>query len=152
MITIEQSITINLPVERVFELYADARNHPRWDPTIVEVRQDPDGPLGLGTRVMETRKLLGRTISNTREVIQYKTNASISFQAGGPIPGKGSITFEENGSGTLLTQQMQMDVAGFFKLAEPLVTASFRRTLRNTLNDFKLLIESEHDLEVSVSK
>ncbi len=149
MITIEQSITINLPVERVFELYADARNHTRWDPTIVEVRQEPDGPVGLGVRVIETRKLLGRTISNTREVTAYKPNAGISFQAGVPVPGKGSITFEENGSGTLLTQQMQMDVAGFFKLAEPLVTASFRRTLGNTLSNFKLLVESENGLEAS---
>jgi uncharacterized membrane protein len=142
MITVEQSVMIDLPVEKVFEIYADARNHIQWDSTIIECTHTPEGPVGVGITVIEKRKLLGRIIENSREMVAYEPNAKIWYKAEVPFPGDGGIIFEGDGDGTKLTQRMNWDVGGFFSLAEPLVAVGMRRALKNTLKDFKVLIES----------
>ena len=70
MVNVETSIIINRPIEEVFAYLTDAGNNPQWDLGLVEVRQTPERPVGVGTRITEVRKFLGRKMETTSEVVE----------------------------------------------------------------------------------
>jgi len=43
-------VTINAPVREVFDMVADERNEPRYNPRIVRAEKLGDGPVGAGAR------------------------------------------------------------------------------------------------------
>lgn len=49
MACIDGEIIIAAPVEQVFDMVADERNEPRYNPRIVGVEKTSQGPVGRGT-------------------------------------------------------------------------------------------------------
>ena len=142
MINVETSIMINRPIEEVFTFLTDARNIPQWDSGLVDIRQTPQSPVGVGTRITEVRKFLGRKMETTSEVVEYEPSTKYTRKGGGPFPITGSFTFEPTTEGTKVIWTFKMQPGGFFALAEPLVTRSLRRQLEAGLGDVKDLLES----------
>jgi len=143
MVNVETSIVIHRPIEEVFAYITDARNQPQWDAGLVEVRQTPESPVAVGTRVTEVRKFLGRKIESSREVVEYEPPTKCIFKnTTGPFPVTGSLTFEPTAQGTTVIWKMEMKPGGFFALAEPLVARSLRRQLEAGLGDVKDLLEN----------
>jgi uncharacterized protein YndB with AHSA1/START domain len=62
MIEIRGEIVIARPIEEVFELLADARNEPLYNPRILKAEKVSAGPIGLGTRFEQTARSIGRTV------------------------------------------------------------------------------------------
>ncbi len=60
MITIEQSVVINRPIEEVFEFVADQSKLPLWQSGVLESGVTSEGPMGVGTTYRYTFQLLGR--------------------------------------------------------------------------------------------
>jgi uncharacterized protein YndB with AHSA1/START domain len=143
MITVETSIIINRSIEEVFAYLTDARNDPQWDTGLLEVRQTPESPVGLGTQITEVRKFLGRKIETTGEVVEYEPPTKYSRKiTAGPFPIAGSLTFEPTAEGTKVTWKIEMQPGGYFALAEPLFARILRRQLETLLGDAKDLLEN----------
>ncbi len=143
MVNVETSIIINRPIEEVFAYLTDARNNPQYDTGLVEVRQTPESPVGLGSKITEVRKLLGRKIESSSEVVEYEPPTKyIRKNTAGPFPVEGLLTFEPAAEGTKVTWKFEMQPGGFFALAEPLVTRSLKRQLEAGLGDVKDLLEN----------
>ena len=143
MINVETSIIINRPIEEVFAFLTDARNSPQWDSGLVDIRQTPQSPVGVGTRITEVRKFLGRKMETTSEVVEYEPSTKyIRKGTGGPFPVTGSFTFEPMAEGTKVIWTFEMKPGGFFALAEPLVARSLKRGLEGSLGKVKDLLES----------
>jgi len=143
MVTVETSIIINRPIEEVFAYLTDARNNPQYDTGLVEVRQTPESPVGLGTKITEVRKFLGRKIESSREVVEYEPPTKcIQKNTAGPFPVEGSLTFEPTAEGTKVAWKFEMKPGGFFALAEPLVARSVKRQQEAALGDVKDLLEN----------
>jgi len=70
MVNVETTIVIHRPIEEVFAYITDARNQPQWDSGLVEVRQTPESPVGVGTRVTEVLKFMGRKLASSRDVFE----------------------------------------------------------------------------------
>ena len=49
MARIEGEIVINRPVEEVFDVVADERNEPRYNPRMLRAEKLSPGPVGLGS-------------------------------------------------------------------------------------------------------
>jgi hypothetical protein len=49
-------VTIDAPVEEVFDLVADERNEPRYNPRIVRAEKLSEGPVGRGARFVAEPK------------------------------------------------------------------------------------------------
>ena len=71
MVTIEGSTTIARPVEDVFDLVADERNEPRYNPQMTAVEKLTPGPIGTGTRWSATVDSRGRPMPMEIEVTGY---------------------------------------------------------------------------------
>lgn len=144
MVKVETSITINRPVEDVFAYLSDRRNDLQWQSGLVDIRQTPESPVGVGTRITEVRKFLGRRIESSSEVVEYEPNTKYTRKnTGGPFPVEGSYLFEPTGVGTKVTLKFEMQEGSFFALAEPLIARSLRRSAEADYGDLKDLLENQ---------
>ncbi|MCZ7570174.1 MAG: SRPBCC family protein [Ardenticatenaceae bacterium] len=142
MIRVEQSVTVNRPVEEVFAFVADQTNAPRWQSGLLEVRRMTDGPLGVGTQHTFVRKFLGRRLEASNEYGEYEPNKTIAFKStSGPMDFRAGYRTEPIAGGTKLTSWIEMQPKGFAGLAEPLIAASLRRELAANLGELKELLE-----------
>ncbi len=144
MATIETSVVINRPVEEVFTYVVDPNNNAQWAGPVVEARQTSEGPVGLGTTSTRVTQFLGRTMEATYEIIEYEPNSYYKDKmTSGPVPINGRISFESVDDGTKVTIAGEIEAAGFFKLAEPILSRMARRQVETDAQTLKDLLEAE---------
>jgi polyketide cyclase/dehydrase/lipid transport protein len=69
---IEGEIVIERPVEEVFDVVADERHEPRFNPRMVHAELISEGPIGPGTRFRTELKTIGRTMPMLVEFTAYE--------------------------------------------------------------------------------
>ena len=81
MTHISGEVTIDAPVEEVFDLVADERNEPRYNPRIVHAEKLSEGPVGRGSRFVAKPKGMGSKGEMTLEILSTKgrTGFTTSF-------------------------------------------------------------------------
>ncbi len=140
----EVSTTINRPIEEVFALLSDFSNNPKWASGSVEApKKTSDGPIGVGTTWHSVGKFLGRRIESDTEVTEFEANRKIAAKSkSGPFPVEFTMTLEPVDGGTRVSQTIEAEPGGFFKLAEPLLVTIARRQFQNDLDNLKDLMEA----------
>ncbi len=68
---------IDRPVHEVFAYATDPYNVPRWVPYVEKVEVRPDGPLGVGSEIVQTVR--GR--EGVWRVTEYVPNAYCKYEA-----------------------------------------------------------------------
>lgn len=147
MLRLEKSVVINQPIEKVFEFVGNPENDSLWQTQIQEAKITSDGPIGVGSTTSQTAHFLGRGIETTGEITKYERNRMFAWKStSGPIPGEGQTTVEAEGEGqTKVTIMANLDIGGFFKLAEPLVARSGRRQIEANMANLKDILEAVAD-------
>jgi uncharacterized protein YndB with AHSA1/START domain len=134
---------VNRPVEEVFAYVTNPANLPEWQSGATEGRLEGAGPVGVGSRMVEVRKFLGKRIESTLEVTQYEPNRRFAFKAvSGPIPFGVDHTFEPLDGGTRIHVAGEGEPGGFFKLAEGLVMKAVERESKKDFETLKDLLEA----------
>lgn len=88
------------PVDEVFAYLSDPDRLHEWQGT-TDVRVLTDGPVGVGTRIRETREILGRKLTQTVEVTDHDPPRRFSLRVvEGPVKVDGVQELEERGGGT----------------------------------------------------
>ena len=143
MYKFESSIFINRPVQEVFDFVTNPANNATWVSGIESAEWTSDGPPGVGSTIKEVAKLLGRKIEAVAEITGWDPpNLERIKSAGGPLPFESTLKFEAQGDGTLLTETAQVELGGFFKLAEGLVGKQFEKQKESDSSALKLLLEA----------
>ena len=123
-------IEIDRPPEDVFAALTAIDRLPEWQASAISAAAE--GPLGKGTRIRETRRLMGREYHVVHEVTAFDPPHRFDVEAvEGPMPLSVSHTLEPSGGGTLLEVVgegkprgvLRFAAAGIAKTAE----AEFRR-------------------------
>ena len=143
MITVEESIVIERPLEDVFAYVSDQTNAPRWQPGLLEVRRTTDGPIGVGTRHSVVRKLGGRTVTLSNEYTRYEPDKLVEFSFWGSMPGRASYVVDPVGPDrTKVTGRVEMRLPGLLRVAEPLMALAVRRDMLAGAETLKGLLET----------
>jgi uncharacterized protein YndB with AHSA1/START domain len=143
MIKREASIMIDRPVGQVFTALVDSKNQPKWDTGLLEACITPDGPVGIGTRITEVRKLMGRTSENTGEVIEFEPNAKITRKSvNTPMSVLGTVTFTATPQGTKVNWRWDLQPRGFYALIGSMIANTMKKGSENSLRGLKDLLES----------
>jgi uncharacterized protein YndB with AHSA1/START domain len=143
MIELSSSIVINRPVEEVFSYVTDAKNLSNWMSELVKADQASNGPMGLGTKINAVANVLGRQAESIQEVSKYELNRVFAIKsASGPVENEDEFTFEPDAGGTKVTRTTKGEIAGFFKMAEPLVVRMLSRQLKTNFANLKDLLET----------
>jgi len=128
MFKFEKSILINRSQQEVFDFVMNLENDPKWQASIVSVKQISDGPIGEGSTFRYETKLLGRKSETEIQLTSYDPPNGASVKAiNGPVPFENTYKFESKGSGTQMTFSGQAEIGGFFKIAEGLAAKQIEK-------------------------
>ena len=117
MITVHRSITINRPIETVFEFVSDPSRIPEWRKDVIACTGSSN--RDVGTEFIEKINFMGKKdftmkirefVPNRREVIE-----NIAGPGARPIQ---TFAFTADGKNTRLDVQVEMRTFGFFRLLD----------------------------------
>jgi uncharacterized membrane protein len=145
---ISESIEINRRPEDVFAYLDDVKRHGEWQDQIVDVQRQDDGPLRVGSRVKETRRVPGGDRSMTYEVIEHDPPRQSSFRVlDGPVRAVGTVSVEpvDDGSRSRLTISVDFSGHGLAgKVLLPVAKSQARKQIPKDQARLKELLESQH--------
>jgi uncharacterized protein YndB with AHSA1/START domain len=136
------TITIDRPPAAVFAFLARFENLPRWNYAIGETRQVSPGPVGVGSRYVQTRTLPTRS-EETFEVTAYEPDRTLAVRGTfGPFPGEVTYLLEPAGWGTTLINTMDLAPTGLMGVLAPLATSRVKAAVAANLGRLKQILES----------
>ena len=148
MAPISESIEIDRKPEDVFAYLDDVERHGEWQEQIVAVERQDDGPLRVGSRVKETRRVPGGDRTMTYEVTEHNPPRQSSFRVlDGPIRAAGTISIAPIGDGSRSRLTITIDFTGYGlagKVLLPVAKAQGRKLIPKDQARMKELLES-HD-------
>jgi uncharacterized protein YndB with AHSA1/START domain len=142
---ITHSVEINRRPEDVFRYLDEVERHGEWQTEITSAHKETDGPVGVGTRVRETRKVGGREQDSSYEITEHDPPRTSSFKGlGGPVRAVGTVTVEPigDGSGARVTINFNLEGYGFGKLIAPLARRQARRQIPGYQQNLKDKLEA----------
>jgi Polyketide cyclase / dehydrase and lipid transport len=143
---VEEMISIERSPEEVFAFVTTPENDRLWVSTAVERHREPQGPIGVGSRIRAVDRFLGRRIESVFEITEHEPNTRSSIRLEGPIAARGSYLLEPLEGRTLFRWVLEADagLGGLYlgRITDPLVTFLFRRRLRFDLRRLKNVLEA----------
>lgn len=140
---------IMAPRQRVFDVFTDLRSAADRISGIESVEVHTDGPTAQGTRWTETRKMMGKSATETMTITAFDPPNSYTAEA----RSHGShylstFTFQTDGAGTKVTLSFTGTPTNllsklFMIMVGPLMMGSVKKLLAQDLDDLKKSCESE---------
>ena len=135
----EARITIDRPVDVVFNFLADGMNNPRWRTSVTDSQPVPGRP---GT-YKQGMKGPGGRVDGDYEITELKANESISIRAiAGMVRPTAKFLVEARGDSTVVTWILHFEGKGPAKLMDPLVTQVMRQEM-SMLPNLKACLEAQ---------
>ncbi|MPY61950.1 SRPBCC family protein [Streptomyces spongiae] len=145
MSAIKESVDIARRPEDVFSYVTDPTHYPEWQESAVSVRPVGDAPLGVGSRVVVTRRIGRREMPMTMEVTELDQPRSWRLDGvDGPVRGhmRGTIEPLADGERSRVTLSTDFESHGIGKLLVPLmVRPHVRKELPQNELTLKKLLE-----------
>jgi uncharacterized protein YndB with AHSA1/START domain len=142
---IVETIEIDRPPEEVFAYLDDLDRHSEWQNDLVTSRKVTDGPVGVGTRAVDNRKVPGGPRDFTYEVTEHDPPRRSSFKGiDGPVRPVGTVTIEPLDDGKRSRVRLEFDLVGhgIGKLFAPLARMQARKQIPKDQQTLKQRLES----------
>ena len=141
---IKHSIEINRPAEEVFAYLDQVDRHNEWQDSLVSTTLETDGPVRVGTRVVERRNVPGGTRYIPFEITRHDPPREVSFRGtAGPIRPVGTYTVDPTGeSRARLNLELDLEGHGIGKLFAIVARARAAKQVPVDQEKFKELLES----------
>ncbi|WP_043930145.1 SRPBCC family protein [Bacillus sp. EB01] len=81
MADFEASVIIRKPIEEVYEYVSNMENMSEFMPNVVKIDKPSDGFLTPGDKVLETRMIRGREMTNELEIVENEKNKHFSYRS-----------------------------------------------------------------------
>lgn len=119
----EYSVSIRKPVHEIFNFILNGENNKIWRPSVIAVKKETAGDIGVGTKFSQTMKgPFGKSISGDYEISSSETDKKISFKViSGPARPSGNYVFENDGDETQVTFSLSYKPSGLAKLMDPMI-------------------------------
>jgi uncharacterized protein YndB with AHSA1/START domain len=143
LIHIEGEIVINRPPEEVFDVVADERNEPKYNPQMLGADLITPEPIGVGTQFRAETVTMGRRSEMVIEFTAYdrpRRLASATHMSTMEI--EGALTFQALPEGTLMRWTWDLQPRGLLKLMSPLIARMGRRNERAIWTSLKRYVEA----------
>lgn len=142
MFTTQAEVTIDRPIEDVYDFLADARNDLAWCPPVTAVELVED--RGDRRRYRARAKPGPRTLTNDYELVEADRPRRITFEGGNQMADfDGHYELEPSEAGTRVRVVSRLDVHGFMRALGPIIE---RMSARNaTVQVARLKAVLEHD-------
>src|SRR5205807_9176324 len=118
--------------EDVFAYLDQPERHREWQTEIVSAEVQTEGPVRVGTRVKETRRIGGREQDTSYEITEHDPPGRTAFRGiAGPVRPVGTVTVQPIGDGAKSLVSIDFDLVGhgFGKLIAPLARRQARSSI-----------------------
>lgn len=113
---------IAAPVSEIFDLVADERNEPRYNPRIARAEMVGHGPVGKGARFVAEPKGMGAKGEMTLQIVDYdRPHRLVNSVRSSYMTVDGTLTFDEVDGGTRLRWDWDMGLVGPMRLLSPVL-------------------------------
>ena len=146
MVHITGKVRIAAPQERVFDVAADSRNEPLYNPAMTQVELLTPEPIGLGARF---RARMGQAgMDMLVELTEFDRPHRLgSMTTSSMMETSGTQTFTTVSDATVMTWDWQVRPKGWFRMLSPLVGPLGRRQERKIWDGLKSRLEAEPEAE-----
>jgi len=143
MINLDLGTLIDKPIKDVFNFVANPNNMSKWNSAVVSLEQVTPGDVGVGTKFKSVGEMMGRRIEGEMQVTAYEPDTKCGYEVNaGPMKMNLTLTFKTVGSGTKLSLNAQGNPAGFFKIAEGVMTGRVKSMMEENLVRLKSQLEN----------
>jgi uncharacterized protein YndB with AHSA1/START domain len=123
MVHIAGGVVIDAPVEDVFDLVADERNEPKYNPRIVRAEKLDEGPVGRGARFVAEPKGMGAKGAMTIEIKEYdRPHRLHNVVRSSYMHIDGGLTFDPVDGGTWLRWEWDLALVGAMRMLSPILS------------------------------
>jgi carbon monoxide dehydrogenase subunit G len=142
MINLDFGTLVDKPIKDVFAFVANPNNMSKWNSAVVSLEQITPGEVGVGTKFKSTGEMMGRRIEGEMQVTAYEPDTKCGFQIqAGPMKVDIMLSFKTVGTGTKISLNAQGNPAGFFKIAEGMMTGRVKTMMEENLVRLKSQLE-----------
>jgi uncharacterized membrane protein len=135
-------IAVARPREEVAAYLRDPVNDPRWIGGLRSARLVTDPPVGVGSRVERVASFLGRRIEYVNEITELTGTRLAMRSVRSPFPMQVTYGFEDAGQATEVSVRVEGDASRAYRLADPIMAALVRRSVRRDLRTLKRVLEN----------
>jgi uncharacterized membrane protein len=141
---IKHSIEIDRPAGEVFTYLDQVDRHNEWQGQLVSTTIETDGPVRVGTRVVEHRNVPGGARDFPYDITEHDPAGKISFRGtAGLIRPAGTYTVDPIGeSSSRVSSELDLKARGIGKLLAILARRQAAKQVPVDLEKFKELLES----------
>lgn len=142
---ISHTIDINRRPKDVFSYLDQHERHREWQNQIVSSEVETSGPVRVGTRVHETRKIGGREQDTSYEITEYDPPRRSTFRGtAGPVRPSGTVTVEpiDDGSRSRVTLDFNLVGHGVGVLFVPFARRQAKKDIPRIQEQLKARLES----------
>ena len=141
MIHREVTIHLNCPVEQVFAFLLDTNQLTTWQTNLIKIDKLTEGPLRLGSRFQEVRRLGKRESEIQGEIIAFEPNKRFETRTMTKPQVTVSYFFEPEDGGTRVKHRFVMQTSGLLRLLEPMIAKSIREENVLDFENLKRVLE-----------
>ena len=118
---------------------------PRWNYAISETRKITGGPVGIGSRYRQTRRL-PTSSEETFEVTAFEADRKLSIRGAlGPLRGEVAYLVAPAENGTNLTNLINLQPPGPLRFVAPLAVSRIKSAVAANLDTLKQILEKAGD-------
>ncbi len=143
MAKLEKTITINAPVEKIFNYISQPTNLPEFWPSLVETSDVQELPNG-GHSNRWVYKMAGIRLEGTSEDVEYVTNQRLVSKTKGGVESTQTWMFQPEAGGTKVTFEVEytVPIPVLGKLAEAIIVKMNDREGELLLANLKARMEA----------
>jgi len=135
------TVTIDRPPVVVFAYLAELENVPRWNYAISDTRKITAGPVGVGSRYVQTRTIPAPGKEHI-EVIEFEPDRRITLRGSlNSFPAELSYTLHPDGKSTILLNSVGLRPPAPLNLLAPLATHRIKAAVAANLDVLKQTLE-----------
>lgn len=138
------TIEIDRDPEEVFDYLSDFSRNPEWQSGMTSCEWTSEPPVEVGSTYEQQAKFLGRTLTNSFEVVALEPGRSITISSTDgtfPITVTRAVEPLPDG-GSRVSATVEGDPSGVFRLAEPVLRRMVRRSVAGDYRRLKGILES----------
>jgi carbon monoxide dehydrogenase subunit G len=147
MVHIEGETTINRPVDAVFDVVADERNEPSYNPNLRRVEQLTSGPIGPGTRFRAETTRMDRPVEMVIEITAFERPRRLTSTTHlSNMDIHGAVTFDPVPEGTRMHWSWDVEPRGPLRLMGPAIAWVGQRQEEAIWSGLKTYLEGGHNV------
>jgi uncharacterized membrane protein len=143
MAKVEKTISINAPVEKVFDYLVEVTNLPEIWPSMVEVKDVEQAPSG-GSNFGWVYKMAGMRFEGTSETTEFIANQRTVTKSKGGLESTITFTFQPEAGGAKITFEAEytVPIPLLGKLAEAVIVKQNEGEAEELLANLKAKMEA----------